>query len=1193
VLEALPRNIWFSQNQRLAIDFIQPNLTNVMNLNSSTITMPCGWRRRQIFKVMKLTTLLIIVALVQTSAKSYSQKINLNEKNASLEKVFETISSQSGYHFFYDEKDVNNKTVTVQLKNASIASILDACFKEISLNYKIIGKNVIIKHREDNVAPEPQTISGRVTDESGNGMPGVTIRVKGSKTASVTQKDGTYVLFADKGNVLLFSYVGYVTKELSIGDAVVYYLSMVPSSSKLDQVVVIGYGTTKRKDLTGSISSVNINEVKDIPFASIDQALAGKAAGVQVVSGDGSPGGVASIRIRGGTSILGGNDPLYIIDGVQITPQDRYIKTPGEVVDPIAQSAGNFSANGELSGSFSRGLNSLAGLNINDIETIDILKDASATAIYGSKAANGVIIITTKKGKYDSKPLLELNNYTGVSTPIKAKLLNADQYKTILKEAAQNLATEETAQGFPVDATPNSILNDPGFLGNANTDWLKLVLRNGLTQNTDISIRGGGKSSRYYTSLSYTNQTGVVKGTDFKRLSGKINFDNEINSKLRIINNILYGATTNNITNGAYSQALYAPPTRSPYNADGTLATLSGGSIGSSNYLGFQNPLSLLNGINQGKNASFQGSMALEYDILKNLRFRSQASINYNSYHQRNYTPSSSLVATPSDAVSSKGGVGSQGQTENTSYLYENTLSYNQQFDKNNRLDVVAGTSWQLDKTTSFQASGQTYPDDFILNNLGSAALTLPNTSSSYQNSLLSFYARANYAYKDKYLLTVTARSDASSKFASSKQVGYFPSAGAAWRISQESFMKRVSWVDDLKLRASIGYTGTQNIGNYMYRTLYTAASYNGINATIPTQLGNNSIKWESTLQKDAGIDFTLFKSRLNGTVGIYEKKSSGLLYTQPLPASSSFSTLTANLADIRNRGLEIEFNGEIIKGKNFSWRGDLNVSFNRSLVTNLNSIFADPNHGSVTTSNGVSYISANTVLKSGLPVGQFVGLNFQGIIQNKEQLAAYQAQQPFYSFFTPYLNIGDPIYALTPDGFADNYQFIGSAAPKFYGGYTNTFTYKDFSLSTLFNYSVGGHILYLADIGNQYVNDLTNKGVAILDRRTPENINSNRPRLIYGYNAGATASNNIYSSSFLKLKSVSLNYRLPKRITDRLNIQSFSVYASATNLFTITKYPGQDPEVSNDPYSLVDGYTDANTYPTIKQYVMGIRLTL
>ncbi|KAA2245217.1 SusC/RagA family TonB-linked outer membrane protein [Chitinophaga agrisoli] len=1150
--------------------------------------------------IFKITAFLMTVALMQVSAHGFSQTIHLNEKDAPVEKVLEQISRQSGFHFFYDAASLNNYKVTVSLQEASIETVLDSCFQHLPLTYKIMGRNIVLMPRENipnAAAPVQQArmVKGTVFDEDFKGLIGVTVRNRATGKGAITNDKGAYTIAANRGDVLVISFVGYVTQEATVGDQPAIDFQLKATNAALNQVVVVGYGSTKRKDLTGSVSTINVKEIRDVPFATFDIALAGKAAGVQVVQSDGSPGGVANIRVRGGTSILGGNDPLYIVDGVQITPTDRYIKTPGEVVDPIARSTNFSDPASSISGAYARGLNSLAGLNISDIASIDILKDASATAIYGSKAANGVVIITTKQGTRDTKPYFELNNYTGISRPVRAKVLNADQYRMILKEAATNYNQELTAQGQPTDATADKILNDPSYLGTDNTDWLSLVLRNGLTQNTDLSVRGGGRGSRYYASLSYSDQQGVVKGTDFKRISGKVNLDNEVNKRLKFVTNINYAFSTNNITNGAYGQALFAPPTRAPYNPDGTLANLTGSALGGYDFNGFQNPLTLLNGINQGKNGLFLGSLAVEYKILDGLTFRSQASINYNQYHQRNYTPSSALVQSASGASSSLGGIGSQGQTESTSYLYENTLTYTKQFDANNRLDVVAGTSWQEDKLNSFQASGQTYPDDFILNNLGSAAVTLPNQSSSAQSSLLSFYIRANYAFKDKYLVTFTGRSDASSKFSSDNRVGYFPSGGVAWRISQERFMKGLTWIDDMKLRASMGYTGTQNIGNYLYRTLYTPVSYNGTNAVIPSQLGNNRIKWEQTLQKDAGIDISLFRSKLVVNVGVYEKKSTGLLFNQPLPSSSSYSSIIANLADIRNRGLEIELSGNIVSGKHFSWRSDFNMSFNRSLVTGLNMDYTDPNHGGgVTSSNGQSYIMSNTVLRTGYPVGQFVGSRFDGIIQNTKQLEDYRAAFPYYAFFNPYVNIGDPMFVINKEGalqgFPDTYALIGSSAPKFYGGWTNTFNFHDFSLTSLFTYSNGGHILYAADIANKSVSDLTNKGVRILDRWTSEHTNTDRPRLIYTQNANYTASNDIYSSSYIKLKSVTLSYQLPQAFMQRIKLQSASVYVSATNLFTITNYPGQDPEVSNDPYSIVDGYTDSNNYPTIRQYILGFR---
>jgi TonB-linked SusC/RagA family outer membrane protein len=1141
--------------------------------------------------IMKLTFVLLITAFLQVSLGARAQNISLQEKNASLYQIFDKITKQSGYDFVYLNAMLSKTdVVTIDVKNVPLTKVLDRIFEGQNIRYTIRNKTVIVQEVKETVFDrfldyiKAVDLSGQVVDETGKPLIGASVKVKGAKQAAVTDIRGYFLLRNVAENaVVTVSYIGYISRDIKASEWI-GHIQLKTDNSKLEDVVVVGYGTTRRKDLTGSVASVNISEVKDAPFTSLDQALSGKAAGVQVTQGDGSPGGVARIKIRGGTSILGGNDPLYIIDGIQVTIQNRYIESQSEIVNPLSGTDNNANS---ISSSFARGLNSLGGLNINDIESIDILKDASSTAIYGSKAANGVVIITTKKGRYDQKPTIEFNYFTGVSAPKKEKLLDAEQYKLIMTEAARNLVNSPPPQ-FPMgptNPTALNILNAPNFLGSANTDWLDLVLRNALVQNADFSVRGGGKASRYYTSLSYTNSKGVIKGTDFTRMSGKVNLDNNITDKLRAITNIDYGFTVNNITNGAYTQALLAPPTFAPYNEDGSINAFNGSQLGSYASLGIQNPLALINGINKGKNATVLGSVALEYDFTKDLKFRSVASVNYNAYHQRGYTPSNALVASPGGAASSNNGIASQGQTESVSLFFDNTLSYNKQFNENNRIDAVIGTTWQKDNSNTFQASGQGFPDDFILNDLSSAAITLPSVAYSNQNSLLSFYARLNYALKERYLFTVTGRSDASSKFPASNRTAVFPSAGVAWRISQESFMKKISWIDDLKIRASAGYTGTQNIGDHMFRTLYTPASYNGVNALVPSQLGNNTIKWESTLQKDAGINFSMFKSRLVAEVGIYEKKTTGLLFNQVLQPSSSYGSVYANLASIRNRGLEIDVRGDYIRHKSFSWNGAINFSFNRSLVTHINTDFSDPNVSG-------AYLG-NTIIREGRPVGLFYGSQFRGIINNAAQLAAYKSEFTLNPFISPYLNIGDPMYQINPlGGFPNTSLVIGNAEPKFYGGYTNTLNYKNFSLISLFNFTYGNKILYLADIQNQKVTDLSNKNARILNRWTPENTGSNRPRVIYGQNGQVgTSANNIYDGSFVKLKSVSLSYQLPKPFMERMKLQSASIYVSAMNLFTISNYPGPDPEVSNDPYSLINGSSDASMYPTVKQYTIGFRV--
>lgn len=1159
--------------------------------NRHRIVMPLtATYATKIRRVMKLTAFLLTAIALHVCAKGISQTVTLSCKNLPIQQVLGAIKQQTGFVFFYKSKDLTDvKTVSAEIRDLPVKEALEQVLGDKPLTFDIQGNTIVISRKKPEFTAIIQTaddISGRIVDEKGNPLPGVSIRVKGSNTSAITDKDGRFVL-KDAGNnaVLTISSVGFESQTLNLKGNAKVEVALKAKVDELNQLVVVGYGSTKRKDLTGSVASVNVEEIKNTPFVSIDQALAGKAAGVQVIQADGSPGGVAKIRIRGGTSLMGGNDPLYVIDGVQVTIQNRYIQNQAETVNPVER-FGSDNPNSSVSNSFARGLNSLAGLNISDIETIDILKDASATAIYGSKAANGVVIITTKKGKLNQKPVLEGNYYVGVSAAIKEKLLNGEQYLTLLKEAAKNLNDARALAGQAPNAQATGILTDPGFLGTSNTDWLGQVLRNGISHNADISVRGGGTGSRYFTSLAYTKQDGVLKGTDFSRIAGKISLDNEITNRLRVITNLDYGFTKNNITNGMYAQALYAPPTLPAYNPDGTVYQFLSSQIGGYDYEGYQNPLALLSGINQAKTASLIGSLSGEYDIFKTLKFRTTASVNYNNYHQLNYVPGTAVIASANGVSSSNGGIASQAQTEEVNAFFENTLTWDKQFNDNNRLNLLAGTSWQKYRYNSFSASGQGFPDDKYLNNLSSAAITLPSTGTSGQNSLLSFYVRANYALKEKYLFTFTGRSDASSKFPSQNRVGYFPSAGLAWRISEESFMKPVKWVNELKLRASGGYTGTQNIGDNMFYTLYTPGTYGGTNALVPSQLGNSDIKWESTLQKDLGLDFALFNSRLRGVFGYYEKNTTGLLLNSILAPSSSYGSVIANIANINNRGLELDLRFDVINRKKFQWSSAINISGNRSKVKHVDYEFTNPNDDP----SVAQYYLGNSIVRTGQPLGLFYGHVYEGIIRDQKQLDDYRSRFTYGQYFAPYLGIGDPMYKLDSNGYFAS-EVIGHAEAKFYGGFTNTFTYKNFSLITLLTFSSGGQMLYLADVQNQYISTYTNKGVRILGRWTPENPNADRPRLILGQNSTAyTASNNIYDASYIKLKSITLTYQLPAKVASRMHIKDASMYASATNLFTITRYPGPDPEVSNNPYSLINGSNDVGTFPTTKQYNVGVR---
>ena len=1022
-------------------------------------------------------------------------------------------------------------------------------------------------------------IFGRVIDEQGEPIIGAAILEQGTTNGCVTDTLGNYKLTVKAGAVLRVSFVGYVTREIVLKKEGMRNVRLRVDNEELDEVVVVGYGTTKQKDFTGSVSSVKTREIRDVPFISVDDALAGKASGVSVVKADGSPGGAVRIRIRGGASLLGTNDPLYVIDGIPTVVSDNYINGQSDITNPLEAANYGDDFNNSVEGAFSR------GLNIADIESIDILKDASATAIYGSKAANGVVIITTKKGRKDTKPQLNLNYYIGFTNPIKEKVLNAEQYKSALKDAAQRFLTAREDAGKPMTGSQveqaQRIINDPAFFGNADTDWLDLVLRTGTSQNVDVSVAGGGANSRYYTSLSYTGQDGTLIGTDFMRISGKISLDTDVSNYFRLYTNLNFGYTKNNITNGIYGQALTAPPTFSPYNEDGTYAAL--GDL-NNDYRGYQNPLAVAAGTNRAKTYSFMGSVAGEVTFLKDFKFKSTVSINYNNYNQLNYVPSFVEVGGFYGREDSQGGMGTQAQSTVIDVFFENTLTYDKEFNENHRLNVLAGTSWEDHRKDYFSASGRGYPDDDYLNNLSSASIAanVKGSNPESRTSLLSFYVRANYVWKDRYLFTFTGRADASSKFAPDNQYGFFPSGAIAWRISEENFLNMVEWIDEIKVRASMGKNGTQSIGDHMWRTLYSPVSYGDKNALIPTQLGNDKIKWESTVQKDLGLDFSFMRGRLGGTFGYYHKVTDGTLLNMTPAPSSSYSTVVFNIAKIRNQGLEFDIHGDFIRKKDFRWTGSLNISRNVSKVLDINGgPFSDPNDRDALN-------LGTSVVKEGEPLGLLYGRVATGIIKTQEQLEAAKEAFPRWSSSSPYLNLGDIAYVYEDNSWKQD--VIGHATPDFFGGYTNTITWKRLTLTALFTFSYGNDLIYQKDVSDSGMSSLANRGTRVLNHYSEDNTSSNRPRSMWG-TTYMLSSLNVYDASYFKLKTLSLSYNLPESICRKVRIKSASVYGTATNVFTITSYPGPDPEVSDDPTSVIGGGRDVSTYPTVKSYTFGIRI--
>lgn len=1161
-------------------------------------------RNAQMCRVMRLTAAILLAMGLHVTAAGYSQKVTLEMRNEPLEKVILEIGRQSGIEILYNNDLLRRAgNVTISVKEVDAQTALSRALSETRLNFKVVEGMLVISPKATIPAASPKEapdnlITGQVTGPDGKPLASVSVTNRTSKKATQTDSEGNFSIQANEKDLLEFSIVGYAPQQRKVsGSKNIWSIVMMPQASSLNEVVMIGYGSSQRKDLTGSVSTVSAKDIQDVPFNTVDNALVGKAAGVQATKTDGTPGGTVRMRVRGSTSLLGGNDPLFVIDGVPIQVQSNYAPPGYDVSSPVGNDVtGSGGSSTGMSTAFVNGLNSLGGLNPDDIESVTILKDASATAIYGSKAANGVVIITTKKGKKDMKPQVTFNYYgTVTSIGRRPELLDASQYKMLLTEAAKNDNDARDLVGQAHRAQADQIVNTPSqFFGTSNTDWIRLVSRTAVSHNGEIAIQGGGPASRYYTSVAFNSTPGVILGTNYQRVVGKMNLENEISKHLKFITNFNIGYTNQNIANGAYGQALRARPDYTPYDSAGNFTNFA--NVGAS-YQGFQNPLAMSTAINNAKTTSILGSLSAVYDFNPHLQFKSTVSLNNQSYNQRLYTPSYLQIGSFYGNVSSNGGIGNNANSRFTDWFVENTLGYTKEWKGRHSLNVLAGTSYETQKTSAFDVTATGYPNDNVLNNLSSAITPLytngddPNKPQSY---LVSYYMRANYAYADKYLLTFTGRTDGSSKFGPNNKFGYFPSGALAWRISKENFLKDISWIEDIKLRGSYGLTGNQNIGNQLYRTLYSPQSYNGNNALIPTQLGNPDVKWETTKQTDVGLDFSLFRNRLQGTFDYYKKQTDGDLFALPIPTSSAYSSLLSNVVGIKNTGVELSLQGDIIRSKDFRWNMSFNVTWNKTIVTKISSDADLTQIGNLT---GLE--DGNTAIVQGQPLGLIKGMKVIGLIRTQKELTDYKSKLGSFAAFFPYLNIGDPMFLLdtvTYASYGASYPYfstiIGSGAPKYYGGFSEGFSYKNFDLNLYFLFSQGGHLMWGDNISSLNFVGTSNANAVMLNRYTPSNTNTSQPRLLLNDQLLYNSNLSLFSSSYLKLRTATFSYRFNKsEWMKRTGIQSASVYASATNLFTITKYPGNDPETSDDAYSVAGGYFDVSNYPAVRTFSLGLKV--
>ncbi len=988
---------------------------------------------------------------------------------------------------------------------------------------------------------QSRQITGKVVSESEpSGIPFVNVVIKGTTQGTTTDFEGNYSLSISNPDttVLVFSYVSYVDREIRVGNQTVINVTLEPDTDILEEVVITGYGSEVKGDIIGSITTVSAKDFEDMPVIGMDQALQGQAAGVQVTQSSGTPGGGITVRIRGSTSISASNRPLFIVDGVPVEDGALALRSFGGQND-----------------------NALASLNPNDIESLQVLRDASAKAIYGSRAANGVVLITTKRGK-SGQTQFNFDVRRGViDITNKVDLLNADQLLDLQREAVINAGGNADAAG---------LIN--GVTDAVDTDWLDEILRNAILQEYQLSYSGGTDNTRLFVSGNYRDEEGVQLNNRFQRLTGSFKLDHRVNNRLDILTNLTLSKTKNdrvkgdNFLDGVYSGAIKSLPFYSPFDEQGNLTGPN-----SPSYAGFPN----FNPVGQAILPRFEthatkilGGVTVRYLLTEDLNLTSKISIDYNNVFEDQFEPSSTAIGGFLPSVGGAGyGVYSTGVY--TTLIQNNILTWKRSWNDQN-LSVLGGTEVVYRTVRSSNVQGRLFPsDDFTY--ITSSGIVDAGSSFYSQNGLVSFISEAKYDFKDKYLFSATLRADGSSRFGEGSRFGVFPAFSAGWRISSESFMEKFTFVDDLKIRSSIGLTGNERIGDFGFLGTWAASTYNGVTGTGPASLGNPELQWERTREFNFGIDMALFDSRLQINLDLYDKFTDNLLLNRQLPATTGFGAVTGNVGNVGNRGVELNISTVNYDGEDLAWRTSINFS------RNVNEVIALSDTLPIFTGYTGSGVAATSIVQEGEPLGSFWGLEFLGVDPAT----------------------GDAIYEdINGDGTINDQdgQIIGTAQPDFIGGITNSVNWKRFDFNLFVQFSYGNDILNfsnttLLNAGEDIEN---NQVVAALKRwREPGDITS-VPR----YERGNTFNNRhssrfIEDGSYLRIKNLTIGYTVPLDFSSKYNLRSMRLYVSATNLLTLTSYTGGDPEVSTLDGSVIAQGIDFFTLPQVRTLMLGLKIGL
>ena len=1101
-------------------------------------------RFKQIFRIMRISTFLLMVCVFCSyagNAHSQNAKVSIHMNNVKLDKIRNEIENQTDYLFIYNNQVDINKIISVKVKNEAVAQVLDRILSGTGINYELEGTHIILTTeaiKDLHAQQQAKTVTGTVTDVSGEPIIGANIRIKGTTTGTITDIDGNFSIEAEPQSVIEVSYIGYLTQETVINNQKSIRFLLKEDTKTLDEVVVIGYGVQKKADLTGSVANINTEKLNTQSNANIGQALQGKIAGVDIVSQGGAPGSGTRIMVRG-IGTLNNASPLYIVDGMY--------------------------------------MNSIDHINPNDIASIDVLKDASSAAIYGSRAANGVIIVTTKEGSNtEGKPIIDLSVNLGISTASKfLDMLDAKGWAEVTTIARQ-------AIGKPALDMATDLANKP------DNDWQDIMFRPALMQNYNLSVKGGGKYSTYYTGLGYFNQDGIVKGTNYQRYN--------IQSKNDYKRGI-FSAGTNLIISFSHDKPLHqelrggmigtilqSVPTLEKY--DDTREGGYGGTYG--DVVNIPHPLAIIDDNimdRYNENVKIFANLYAQIELFKGLKYKLNLTPDFSFERYKNYLNKYDFgLATNSITQLT------ERQRRRRNILVENLLTFDRTFGEH-KISALAGYTYQDSRFRHIQAYGEGLPQG--LEEIDAATTNRSNEGNSWRSVLTSILGRVFYSYQNKYLFTATIRRDGSSKFGKNNRYGYFPSFSLGWNVAEEKFMENVHWLDQLKLRGGYGVLGNQEIDNYQYSsTITTGINYpdgNGglLQGAFPKNFANPDIKWEETAMTNVGIDFMAFNNRLSLTADYYVKNTKDILLTVPIPISSGGANdPIRNAGKIRNNGFEFNLGWMDQPNPDISYGINLIGSFNKNKVIAMGSESGSIKGGS--TNQNIT----TSETKAGYPIGGYWLISTAGYFNSQEEVDAYAKDG---KKIQPAAEPGDIKFVdANNDGVIndDDRVFQGSPFPDFTFALNGNMRYKNFDLSIGLQ-GVLGNKIYNAT--RQTLEDVT-KGsnflASCLDYWTPENKNASHPRLTWddpNRNTRAESDRYLENGSYLRLRSVQLGYTFPQTWFKGA-IQHARVYINAENLFTITSYSGYSPDVNADNanYRGFDNFI----YPTNRTFMLGLNVT-